>query len=886
LEEQYDYDDELDDIFEEDTSPDIPKRKVKELPIITNQQEIRINPTYTSFLLSDYPEGDLRKGSIPKKRLRVVPSSKYFERMLSKINTAKKSPEILPMYCRYKEILRDYVIYVLEEPPAFRTICLDIDLHPEIEQLKKNGKLEEYGYENFLKENSYPYMINLAIPFSIFIMIVSPGENRVLDAAFFFRTQPLTGKADYLLKAPFLNISDTQYVCFGDRVGNSERSEIAAVDNARSSWWSTKFNTDYVYNYNEYQNTPGVSNFLTWQYMSQKDPMFVYHVDWIKHSRNLSEEIACIGERSGSRSIYFGYDNMFRLFDDPVPAGISKKLDEGYFREVYYDVSNGFMVGRHRLNVGDSFKYKGDELAFITSFAGYSGGAVNLVLLTYKEKEFLFKITSKSQAFLKEKIIEQRYIPEVVTPSGLSIKANMIISKKGPYGSLIYKKVGYIRPALDGKIEVSIGGDYYLLDNLTEKYEALDMSAPKYYDIELKEGETYMFDRTMSGRTRTFSEVKYEGVEVTRNGSLIFQFQDQNRSLGSGLITLDVSTPNLSGCPVFTKSELSPLPKVFASGRKIQMVKDRNSGNIVQASKRSGNIYLVPNTRLISATLSMVEQECLNDDTLKISSDSLDISFKIGDKVVAADMENPINTLNVKVITGFNVDRNEGTISFVLMDKQEKLHMVPYIRCGSNSQAFVGRIRKITNLFNDVSSGSKIVAKVAGIPVFPKKDANIIIGFITDTGGDDPLVLCSNGCTLWFSEMIEKFDIIPMKDIRWKALQHAPLDVSKIKLQPGDIVNGAQFYKNNYGYLVSRNQDNRGLRALYLDYFASSEYVTVDSYFSKDVVFDSIPNPRVSASSQATIGVTQAIPNFHGLYHNSETRMCMLNEPRRIINNV
>jgi len=875
------------DIGEPDTMPDDVDDDDKDVndydkePKVNSvQQEIRINNQFASILYSDY-EGPMDGESVPKIRQRVVPSGEYLERMVQSISSTD-APSVLPMYCRYKETLGSHTIYVLEEPPAFRTICLELSLKGEIENLKQSGKLKEYGYENFEKENKHPYMITVAVPFTIFILMVYPPENRVVEGCLFFRTQPLTGLGDYLLKTPFPNISDGQYVCWGDKVGNSHRSEIEAVDQARSAWWTTKFNVDYLYNYNAYQNIPGVSNFLTWQYLSKQDPMFIYKVDWLKHDNTLKEQIHLMGDRNRRSGILFGYDKMFNLFNTPAKVGKSIEVEKGYFREMFYDISNGFMHGTHQINVGDSFKYKGDESAFICSFAGYDSGYVQYSLLSYKGKEFLFKLTPKSRKYITDKIIEERYLPEVVTPAGITLKAEQILCLDGPFNSKSYKRVGYIRAAIDGKQEVSIGGEFYLVESLTEKYEIVDISKPTYYDIPLKKGQNYIFDRSMSGRSRIYNTVIFDKVEVSRNGSLLFQFNDpENRS---GHISIDPSIVNPRGSQIFLEEELIPMPKVFMSGRKIFSVKDRNSGRVIDSFSRNNCSYIPRNSRMVSPTMEMLLEECLKDDTFSITSGSHTETFKIGDKVVVVDSLNPINTLNVKTIEGFNTNTSESTIRFILSDKQGTTYNILYATIGSPSKINTGKIRKITNFFNGVSSGSKIVAKVSGIPVFPKKDANIIVGFLIDTGGDDPLVLCSNGCTIWFSEMMEKFDIITMKDIRWKTLQHAPLDMSKLKIQPGDIVNGTKYYKNTMGYIISRNCHNRGLKAIYLDYFTSNEFVTVDQNFMKDLVFDSIPNPRISSTVQSDIGVTQAIPNFHGLYIRTSTEMYLLNDnPRRFI---
>ncbi len=153
-------------------------------------------------------------------------------------------------------------------------------------------------------------------------------------------------------------------------------------------------------------------------------------------------------------------------------------------------------------------------------------------------------------------------------------------------------------------------------------------------------------------------------------------------------------------------------------------------------------------------------------------------------------------------IQAFKFNESSGNITFILADRDGNLHQEKYVD-GQNGFIYVGRIRKITNTFGKLTAGTKIKCKEAGIPHFPMKDVNIIIGFITDTDGPDPLVLCSNCCTLWYSDVLSKFQKITMKAKKWASLKHAPIDVSKIKYQAGDLVQGDLGISYTYDVPVS-----------------------------------------------------------------------------------
>jgi len=175
-----------------------------------------------------------------------------------------------------------------------------------------------------------------------------------------------------------------------------------------------------------------------------------------------------------------------------------------------------------------------------------------------------------------------------------------------------------------------------------------------------------------------------------------------------------------------------------------------------------------------------------------------------------------------------------------------------------------GYIRKVTNEFKNLSVGTKIKARKSGIACFPKKDVNIIVAIIID-GPYEPLILCSNGCTLWYSSIMNDFQKIKMTSKRWEKLQHIPLDISKIKFQSGDIINWRSTYKNSHGYLLFDPSPTRFLKALPISYYTTYPDIRrFDKYFMQEAIFDCIPTPRLSPSSQNTLPLIRGFFDFHG----------------------
>ena len=163
---------------------------------------------------------------------------------------------------------------------------------------------------------------------------------------------------------------------------------------------------------------------------------------------------------------------------------------------------------------------------------------------------------------------------------------------------------------------------------------------------------------------------------------------------------------------------------------------------------------------------------------------------------------------------------------------------------------------------------------------------NIIIGFITDTGGDEPLVLCSNCQTIWFNDMIANFKRVTMRSKNWATLDHAPIDLSRIKPQAGDLLNGTNQYSQDLGYVGAYTPDYKNVRAQVLEYYtAYPESYGIDSAFSKEYVYEGILNPRLSPTQIKEYGFIKGFPNFHGLfYHSPAANTRFINEPGRILN--
>ena len=859
--------------------------------------EIRINDMYASHLQSHYKESII-DDSTPKKRHRNVRTSEWLEKVRTHL-TGDQHPDILlPPNCRFVKHYREGSIIVIEEPPAMRTIRVGMDMTRDSERLKSKELWEKFGYtDEWFQENKQPYVFNLAIPYAVHVFIITSGLqfNR---GRFFFRPRPLLGNGDTLFKAPFLNISSNQSVCYGDTAYKGPGTSIAReVDHVLRVFWSAPFNTDYIDNYTCYENIPGLCDYFTWQYYSQTNPMFIYDADWIPHHKNLGETIEHMAHNNKfTDHASFHFQTLEDLFSRPVTSPKTVKVGRTMKteRHLIFDMCNGHILADNGLNlnmyVGDPIMYPNDRVAYIDSFVGVQGITTpQYIRMQIGDKFPMIKLTKKTQQFLIDKIKEIRY-EAFIEVKGVKYQAGDIISTKNRFGHEIYKKIHYIRKTNDDKIELRIGSEYWLADTFEwDNVKKVDISNPEIDGEKIDKDIEYHYFPSTYASPSPFSKtttVKFHDI-ITRSNRLYAKFQETCG--GRQTYTMDLTSTNRNRSKLYKPEDTKELPNsTFCIGRTLLKIYNVDSHDVKETIYRhkDAGIFTSLYCRVKNSSFSIrsTADNLLNEEgtSFHIESNNNIIHFDIDDKVVVADWIQPLEVLKIKTITGFLKNEETNSIDFILEDKHGQISNVQYVDL-SNGVVNVGKVRKVTNELEGVTIGTKIVAKQARISCFPKKDVNIIVAFIIDTGGE-PLVLCSNGCTLWFTDMMEKFELINMKDKRWKKLQHAPLDVTKIKLQPGDIINGHNYNRSTRGYIVVRS-GRMGMRINRLDFYHEfDDYMVSSKSFFADMVFDCIPNPRVTPSQQQEMGVVSAFPNFHGGLNETPTNVSpykLLNETGR-----
>ena len=828
-------------------------------------QEIRINPEYTHLGFAEYKKNLANQSSeIVIKNNSLLTND--FTHKLSR--TLNNDVTIFPPNCRYLEQTDKGTLVVVEEPPALRTIRVSMRMSHLVSALG-NQKIEEYGLEEFKKvsDSVYNHKFTLAFPYVIFIFFFNM-YNEFNRAKVFLRIQQMSGFSDLLLRNPMLNINSDQNVCMGDKVYLKNQSLYSAVQNAIDVWWGATFNFDYRENYNRYKNTPILNNYLEWQYFSQHDPMFIFRADWLPYNLNLFQVLTGVKDNlRANPKTGVTYRDMVKVFTKAIETGTQEKptANARTTQKLFYDIAQSVYLNNDLvLAVGDPVVLKNGERAYVYSFIGFSqGGVVKYVQLEKNGTIMTMRYDEPFKKFMIKQIHKYRFTQKLKLANKEVLKPGDIIIIKSN-GQEQYKKIDYIR---QGRVidnvetyEVKCGNNYYLSHKLDAK--VFNMNVPKVGDIELNKKDSYIFIKepdSMNGLVPA-SQVKFNEVNITGDGSLYAQFNNTGYGLTGERHHVYFSRTKRMPYLVQMK-EVRQLKGVFRIGRNCYYTK--SGSKETDASWAYNGSVLYENYHTLSKPTNAMIKNLVNKDTFFIPGADFDTTFRIGDKVVVANWAKPIEVLNVKTITGFKHDAEYGNLSFVLQSKDNKLSEVQYID-GQDGTIRTGHIRRVTNQFDKLTVGTKIIAKNTGIANFPKKDVNIVVAIIDD-GPYEPLVLCSNGCTLWYSTVMRDFQKVTMKAKKWKTLTHVPLDMSKIKFQAGDIINGRRSYSRRAGFILFDPSSTRYLKALPIDYYPGyPDHQIFDKYFSSDAIFDTIPTPRISAAHQAKMKSITAFVDFHG----------------------
>lgn len=714
-------------------------------------EEVRLNRKYASFYLAQPgKQEDEYEGVIRKK---VIGTNDFLTRFNQDIDLSKN--EILPRNCRYVDSRgRESLIYVIEEEPAIREILIDIDLTSSFARIKRLGNLERYGLDKNTNLKR-PYKARLAFPYVIhFIKIDELDYDR---SRVFFRTSPLTSKRDVLFKAYLLNVSTEGGVCAGFEHIDSNNI-VDTINEYIAQFWNSKFNDEITGTYKEYlDSSPELGDIFSWEYYTKTNPSFVFTAKWLK-SRTMKDILYDMRSRSDN---FIDLNQFYSIFTNKAPV----QTDDDHYLE--YNYCNEFDLGDVILEIGDGIKFENGKEVFINSFIGdIDEDEIKYIEVENQNgKVFKMKVTPQLNEFIINQFTNSVEVEEVTLQNGDKLKVNDIVIVNFPERS--YRQVLDIREARDKKIEVKLNKDYYLLDKLEVEKANLDNLVLS--NVKLKKGKLFYLYKKSPFDTddfiRSYQKVIYKDFSVL-DGYFTFIFESETGKF----INARANEPDRYY--MVDPEKTTPINGIYRLGLKLF--------NFNNAYQKDDHVALIGDMKLSED--EDILKTFISDDgkELNIPGFDFDINFKVGDKVIIPNWREPQKMLTPNTIDSFFIDPSVSKLKVKAIDQNNEETIIPYM--SAKGFVRVGAIRKMADEFEGYRVGSRIKAKIAGISNFPKKDINKIVAFITDTGCQ-PLVLLSNGCTLW-PRYLSHFDIDQPSCFDQEL---APFDSSKIKIQPGDI---------------------------------------------------------------------------------------------------
>lgn len=166
---------------------------------------------------------------------------------------------LLPQGCRFYSSNRDRSTFVIEQAPTIRSLVWE-------RMESGNAKWK------------------LAFPYCIFVVVSHGNAVSTSECRVFYRTSPLSGTDDVLLRTNLCNVYRVGTICTGSlRVQGETLAQKA--DSFVSGFWGSRFNADLRSdNFDPAASKfPQVGSLAAWQTASEQNPLFPLGVEWLTH---------------------------------------------------------------------------------------------------------------------------------------------------------------------------------------------------------------------------------------------------------------------------------------------------------------------------------------------------------------------------------------------------------------------------------------------------------------------------------------------------------------------------------------------------------------------------------------------------------------------------
>ncbi len=878
---------------------------------LIQEEGVYITPSRVSLIKAVEKQDDV----IPYRRLSNISIEEYERRLKNKIQGAEQE-QLMPPNCRFYTQFGTEKIIVIEDPPAVRTIRLRTNLDVELAKLEREGKLDEYGYRDYLKKHPFaPWKFTLSFPYIVYVLdFIKDGMGIDIFRAMkvFFRTKPLSSLNDSLLYPAFNNVNNDCTMCIRSVEAVAESPSKLNLDESITEKvlgilervWRYEFNNDYNYCNQIHEPVPGLGTIFEWEYNTNKDPMFVFSVNWYSHEQSLKEVIDTWRYRNDKEP----EDKIFHALRDPCVSFFEKRDDIRKRDEIYSNYSQQIDLSYIEQKLeGDTTKRPyysdddddrrvsypkgakifsvGDEIIFKKKKYWIEGIKVKYKPSKEDGEEVLIlegENSEKEEVKLGKQTIKQLFKPnekdleEIQTVRG-PVKVGDLIVISDPIKFI--NKVSSVRISRDGKPEATMGDGNYLLNNI--KFTKVDSDDFDRFGTRIKKGETYFIEEDYCGtRTKIGYIGNYNGIDDSSR--MIFETHSY------GLKKVKINNTSKEICQISPASRkenvmvcgtnllFSPVGIIIEKDRILRSINEDMDSKLT-ANRTKFNEYV---SRIVDI-----------DKHVNIPGFDRDISFSVGDKVIVADWNIPNRMKNISTIRSIGIiEKNNCPLKLVLLlENLEETFTVTLVNFSSGT-VYNGLVRKVTEEWNGLRVGMFIDPKKK-IPGFKKTKRSKIWAILTDTNCNIPLFLCSNYGSLWPTE--KNLSLFEFGNTR-KKVAETIFDPKSFKPQVFDNLI-ARSYGSGYSRTTFRHYIVTGFRAT--DMFSHHDFTLDTEYDSSDfsLVESSckkfrntftwkygIPAQRNLFNMEYMNGSKLLFPDLYGFYLNGEEKLRDLVLPEEV----
>lgn len=806
--------------------------------MLKKNSEIVIDNQHVKFIeTSNKIKGENENEKLPVIIKKKINTSTWIDNIKNSLN----DNIILPLNCKLvKKIDNENTLFVIEEPPQIRTIKSFMNIEDKLQSLKTTGKFELFNIDIEKYKTIPPYLFKLSFPYIVYFITIN-NKFHLKQMKLFYRLSSITNKNDYLILNNLSNIDSNNVVCLGDFT-NKFLSYSESILTLIDSWWQNIFNNDYIDGIKRYNKIEEFISFFHWQYYTSIDPMFIFRAKWQFHENSFIDEIHDISYQINKYNNHLnflsdGFSTKKKIIieDDKL---ISSSIES--FRIIDDTDAKDYII-----SIGDEFKLD-DEIWYIDLFLeGQIEKPKTLKYIQFKNEKGDIEIIEVNS--IKQKLISlinmnnnSKLLTEC-TINGIDIALDdkIII---GPLMQIkIIKKIvfsnNYYEVMLDDL-------KYYILENL--EFEKFDLSKIELDNVILNTNDVYNISRKSSDMispiTTGLKFIKF----FENKGTIQIVFENKNTQICIDYFDLKrYKIVNINECKT---------PKIFYlfdrlfynENKSIYIDKD----NRIYYSDNKHNQFL--NILSDNEKHKQLDNCFLNKDEIFIFNIDINIHLKVEDIVVIANWEKPKTMLIPQKIKKFEKLGISLIVHTETLDGQVKNTTVLI----DSTKIRSGIIRKISFSYKNLQSGNVIQALETRISNFPKTKCYSIIGFLTE-GVDEPMVLCSNLCTLWFSDVEKKFKLIKTKKQVYNISKFSDSAIiNSIKYNIGDIITN----KHNDIFILVYDNNNK-LSRTKLSHNMTSMY---SFYHMDNFMYYGFLTPRLTKEQQFNHEKINLISNMYG----------------------